>query len=152
MLKTEFCMPFSELATHDVKLSQEFKGKLKNGREICITRGDWECAPCPICTMVLSDETMNTILNRVIAELNTYEFQAETDDDFGEAFWKEYERITIQYASYYEDLPNLPLPVGTKVFDTTKQIYAVVVKSSVAGNTDLDNGEQVFTDWLIAEY
>lgn len=88
MLKTEFCMPFSELATHDVKLSQEFKGKLKNGREICITRGDWECAPCPICTMVLSDETMNTILNRVIAELNTYEFQAETahrkddDDDY----------------------------------------------------------------------
>lgn len=149
-MDTKNLLPFNNLGDINTTIKEwEYKATLRNGREIAVSRCDWEDAPCPLRTLILNDETMQKIADITARELNAYA-DFDDEDNFQDCFWKEYEYATQLFAPYYEDL-NESIPIGTKVFNLCTLTYSKVknIKDELAV---LEDGHVEEMRFLIAEY
>lgn len=79
-----------------------------NGKKFQISQNDWECAPDPICTQLVDDESFKKVAKRIENEINGSSWQGISFDNFLDTVWSEYENAIIQLCRvfYYEDMTD----------------------------------------------
>lgn len=114
-------IPFEALGTTKVDMDKKFTAKMKKGkkRSIELARSDFRDASAAMATDFLTDEAMAWAAKRVAEELDDFPQENLADDeDFDNAFWKEYERfLSLAYeVPYYEDAKMTDFNLGERVF------------------------------------
>ena len=86
---------------------EEFYSKPFKWGETEITRGDYECMPCAMCTKDVSDDEMQAIADQIEAEIKEWREWKEqgdiTADRYEEKWWECFENVALAHGiPYYE--------------------------------------------------
>lgn len=81
--------------------------EFKVNDQFAITRADYEWMPSPLMAFHWTDKQMQNLAREIAKELDSYHFQAETQEDAELAFYAEMENVAVRLGmKYYEDVTD----------------------------------------------